>query len=103
MSEGRPIDFQQLDDDELSKLINAVDILASYNIERKEIGESVKETLDSLVDEMKADKDSAKDIKRFVRKAATVYANNKTDDIRYENEVVEMLLEKVNRSAIESE
>lgn len=103
MSEGRPIDFQQLDDDELSKLINAVDILASYNIERKEIGESVKETLESLVHEMKADKDSAKDIKRFVRKAATVYANNKTDDVRYENEVVEMLLEKVNRSAIESD
>jgi len=103
MSEGQSLDFHQLSAEDLNKLVTAVSTLAAYNLERKEIGEAVKETLESLAADMKADKDAAKDIKRFVRKAATIYANNKTDDVRYENEIVELLLEKTNRSSIESE
>lgn len=103
MSEGHSLDFGSLSSDELQKLVSAINAISSYNIERKEIGESIKEVLETLCFEMKADKDSAKYVKRFVRKAATVHANNKLDDVRYENEVVDLLLDSVNRKSVEPE
>jgi hypothetical protein len=103
MSDVQPIDFETMDADDFKKVVNAVAILANYNIEKKEVGEAIKETLDSLCDELKADKGSAAQIKKTVRKAATIWANNKVDDIRYENEMVDILLSKVNKHAIESD
>ena len=100
---GTPLDFNALDTNELTKLTTAVHAVAAYAIENKEVRESVAETLDSLVAELKADKDSAKYVKKFVRKAAATYANNKTADLRYENEIVEMLLDSATKRSIEED
>lgn len=100
MSEGHSIDFSSLDGEQINKMVNAIEIISSYNLERKQLNESIKETLEDLAHSMNADKDSAKYIKKFARKAGTIHANNTIDDVNWENSVVEMLLDKATRSAI---
>jgi len=97
------LDFEALDPDDLKKIINGVAIVASYIIQKKDFDESIKDTLESLCIEVKAEKKAGSELKKYVRKAASVWARNKVDDIRYENEIVEMLLDSVNKHSVEED
>jgi len=75
--------------------VSTIKILAEYQAEQASIRESIKETIDDFISEVKADKDSAASLKKHIKKAATVFYKRQSDDVREEHGTLEYLLELV--------
>jgi hypothetical protein len=93
--EGIDIDFANLDAEQKTQMTSAVKTIAEYIVEKKRTQESIKETLDNLISDLKANKPSAKTAKKLVNKAAKVYANHESDLVKAENEIFELFIDLV--------
>jgi Na+-transporting NADH:ubiquinone oxidoreductase subunit NqrA len=89
---GNAIDFANLDKAQLDKMKTAVKVLSEYDGEITNINESKKQTLDDLVTNMGADKDSAKKLKKYVKVAARARRTDGAEEIRDDNTAIERLL-----------
>lgn len=89
---GSRIDFANLSPDDLDRMKKAVKVVAEYIGQQKQTAEAIKETLQSLVDNMGADKDSSKRAKRYVRIAARAYIAESSDAIVEDHTAIEQLL-----------
>lgn len=92
---GRPIDFHSLSPDELTKFSEVVRTIASYQIEKKQFDESIKETMDDFVSDLGADKESASKAKSIIRKAASIYAKNKSEEASAEMSAIDLILARL--------
>tara|TARA_B100000745_G_C20144313_1_gene392392 strand:- start:351 stop:668 length:318 start_codon:yes stop_codon:yes gene_type:complete len=100
---GNPIDLFSLDGEDMSKIVHAIHTVAGYNDESKEVRDSIKETLDDLVANLGANKTSAAEIKRVVKKVARIRADKKDQDFAYENQIIENLLEQMDKASVDPE
>lgn len=92
---GRPIDFHSLNPDEVTAFTEVVRTVASYQIEKKQFDESIKETIDDFVEDLGADKESASKAKSIIRKAAAIYSKNKSEEASVEMSAIDLILEKL--------
>jgi hypothetical protein len=101
MSNIPPIDFTSMSDNQFVALSNATKIVATYLSEKKGIDLSIRETLDSLAEEMKFDKKEKAYMNKILKKAARVYVSNKEDELSEETIAIETLLSKINSKSVQ--
>lgn len=92
---GRPIDFHSLSPNEVTAFSEVARTVASYMLEKKQVDESIKETIDGFVDELGADKESASKAKSIIRKTASIHAKNKSEEACVEMSAIDLILEKL--------
>lgn len=91
-SEGSHIDFNNLSSENVDKMKKKVKIIAEYIEQQRGISQSIRETLESLTDELDADKESAKKAKKYVKTAARAYIAQSANNIVEDNTAIENLL-----------
>ena len=89
---GSSIDFSNLNPDDLGRMKQAVKAIAEYLSMQKSHGESIRDTLTALVENLNADKDSAKKAKKYVRIAARAYVADNSSTIVEDHSAIENLL-----------
>lgn len=92
---ARQIDFNSLSPDEITRFTEMVRTIASYQIEKKQVDESIKETLEDFVNDLGADKESASKAKSIIRKAASIYSKNKSEEASVEMSAIDIILARL--------
>lgn len=92
---GNYIDFLNLSDNETDKIRTTVKVIAEYFGERAAVNDSIKQTLEDLVDTLNPDKETASKLKKYVKSAATAYYKDVAERVRDENTEFERVLEQI--------
>jgi hypothetical protein len=92
---GIEIDFTNLTNLQVDRIVEAVKVIADYNNEMKEVKESIREVLENVSFDLNADKDSTKRLKKYIRKASAIYWANKVEENMIDNTCVENIINKV--------
>lgn len=92
---SRKVDFCNLDRADQEVMINAVHMISQYELEKRQIMESIKETLDVVVEKLGCDKPSAVKAKKIIKKVSAAYIKNKTDEASEEAIAIDVLLQKL--------
>lgn len=92
---GNYIDFLNLSDNEVDKIRRTVKAIAEYYGERAAVNESIKMTLEDLVDTLNPDKETAAKLKKYVKTCATAFYKDSAERVRDENTELERVLEQI--------
>ena len=102
MSAENSIDFGSLTELETDKIVEAVRVISSYNNEIKQIRDSITDALERVAFELNADKASTARLKKYVKKAASIYGSDKMDELLDDNAYVDLIVGEVHKKELES-
>jgi ADP-dependent phosphofructokinase/glucokinase len=92
---GSYIDFDNLTSDQLEKIKNSINIISAYYDEIDAVNESIKDTMESLVEKFNPDKESTKRLKATVKTVARTLSKDKAAEVVSNHSAIDVLLEKL--------
>lgn len=92
---GSPINFELLNPEQETIVIQNVKIVAEYLGEMAKVRESLNETLLGAMERLEADKASAKAGKKLIRNLARAYIKSNGEELRAEHDAFAVLLAKI--------
>lgn len=82
-------------------VLGAIKTVAEYLNDLAGTNDSIKETLELTIQDLSADKDSAKLVKKYVKTTARHYFKQNGDAMKNDNAVVEHLLDKLSENVVD--
>jgi hypothetical protein len=95
------VDPLSMDVEQERIVLGAVKTVAEYLNDLAGTNDSIKETLDLTIQDLSADKDSAKLVKKYIKATARHYFKQNGDAMKTDNAVVETWLDKLSENVVD--
>lgn len=95
------VDPLSLDSEQERIVLSGIKTVAEYLSDIAGHNDSIKETLELVVSDLHADKDSAKLVKKYIKTTARHYFKQSGEAVKADNAVVEHLLDKLTQNVVD--
>lgn len=93
--DGNYIDFSNLSSEQVEPIRNTVRTISAYYDEIDSTNESIKDTMEALVEKLNPDKESTKVLKSTVRKVSRALSKDSARQLVDEHSAIDLLFNKL--------